>query len=54
MSDDASQRRLAELFAVSLRIVRERSLAEEVLQDSFVSISGPVLASGVIAPVRRS
>ena len=26
------------LFAVSLRIVRERSIAEEVLQDSFVSI----------------
>ena len=26
------------LFAVSLRIVRERQLAEEVLQDSFVSI----------------
>ena len=26
------------LFAVSLRIVRERSLAEEVLQDSFLSI----------------
>ena len=28
----------AKLFAVSLRIVRERFLAEEVLQDSFVSI----------------
>ena len=28
----------SQLFAVSLRIVRERSLAEEVLQDSFVSI----------------
>lgn len=28
----------AKLFAVSLRIVRERQLAEEVLQDSFVSI----------------
>lgn len=28
----------AQLFAVSLRIVRERPLAEEVLQDSFVSI----------------
>ena len=28
----------AKLFAVSLRIVREGSLAEEVLQDSFVSI----------------
>jgi RNA polymerase sigma-70 factor, ECF subfamily len=28
----------AKLFAVSLRIVRERHLAEEVLQDSFVSI----------------
>lgn len=28
----------AKLFAVSLRIVRERGLAEEVLQDSFVSI----------------
>ena len=28
----------AKLFAVSLRIVRERSIAEEVLQDSFVSI----------------
>ena len=28
----------ARLFAVSLRIVRERQLAEEVLQDSFVSI----------------
>ena len=28
----------SKLFAVSLRIVRERSLAEEVLQDSFVSI----------------
>jgi RNA polymerase sigma-70 factor (ECF subfamily) len=28
----------AKLFAVSLRIVRERPLAEEVLQDSFVSI----------------
>ena len=26
------------LFAVSLRIVRERALAEEVLQDGFVSI----------------
>ena len=28
----------AKLFGVSLRIVRERFLAEEVLQDSFVSI----------------
>jgi len=28
----------SKLFAVSLRIVRERFLAEEVLQDSFVSI----------------
>ncbi|MBK6982087.1 MAG: sigma-70 family RNA polymerase sigma factor [Betaproteobacteria bacterium] len=28
----------AKLFAVSLRIVRERQLAEEVLQDAFVSI----------------
>ena len=28
----------AKLFAVSLRIVRERPLAEEVLQDGFVSI----------------
>jgi RNA polymerase sigma-70 factor (ECF subfamily) len=28
----------SKLFAVSLRIVRERSIAEEVLQDSFVSI----------------
>src|SRR5205085_644739 len=28
----------AKLFAVSLRIVRERPLAEEALQDSFVSI----------------
>jgi RNA polymerase sigma-70 factor (ECF subfamily) len=28
----------AQLFAVSLRIVRESGLAEEVLQDSFVSI----------------
>ncbi len=28
----------AKLFAVSLRIVRERHLAEEVLQDSFVNI----------------
>ncbi|HZZ94428.1 MAG TPA: sigma-70 family RNA polymerase sigma factor [Usitatibacter sp.] len=28
----------AKLFAVSLRIVRERFLAEEVLQDSYVSI----------------
>lgn len=28
----------AKLFAVSLRIVRERPLAEEVLQDSFVAI----------------
>ena len=28
----------SKLFAVSLRIVRESSLAEEVLQDSFVSI----------------
>lgn len=28
----------AKLFAVSLRIVRERQLAEEVLQDSFVAI----------------
>jgi RNA polymerase sigma-70 factor, ECF subfamily len=28
----------SKLFAVSLRIVRERHLAEEVLQDSFVSI----------------
>lgn len=28
----------AKLFAVSLRIVRERALAEEVLQDSFVNI----------------
>ena len=28
----------AKLFAVSLRIVRERPLAEEVLQDSFISI----------------
>lgn len=28
----------AKLFAVSLRIVRERPLAEEVLQDSFVNI----------------
>src|SRR5712691_10279409 len=28
----------SKLFAVSLRIVRERSLAEEVLQDSFVNI----------------
>jgi len=28
----------AKLFAVSLRIVRDRAIAEEVLQDSFVSI----------------
>ena len=28
----------SKLFAVSLRIVRERQLAEEVLQDSFVNI----------------
>jgi RNA polymerase sigma-70 factor, ECF subfamily len=28
----------SKLFAVSLRIVKERHLAEEVLQDSFVSI----------------
>ena len=28
----------AKLFAVSLRIVRERALAEEALQDSYVSI----------------
>ena len=28
----------AKLFAVSLRIVRERTLAEEALQDSFVNI----------------
>jgi RNA polymerase sigma-70 factor (ECF subfamily) len=28
----------SKLFAVSLRIVRERQLAEEVLQDSFVAI----------------
>jgi RNA polymerase sigma-70 factor (ECF subfamily) len=28
----------SKLFAVSLRIVRERQIAEEVLQDSFVSI----------------
>src|SRR6185436_20108774 len=28
----------SKLFAVSLRRVRERALAEEVLQDSFVSI----------------
>ena len=28
----------AKLFAVSLRIVRERPLAEEVLQDSFVNV----------------
>jgi RNA polymerase sigma-70 factor (ECF subfamily) len=28
----------AKLFAVSLRIVRERPIAEEVLQDSFVAI----------------
>src|SRR5579862_828213 len=28
----------SKLFAVSLRIVRERPLAEEVLQDSFVNI----------------
>ena len=28
----------SKLFAVSLRIVRERALAEEALQDSFVSI----------------
>ena len=28
----------AQLFAVSLRIVREQGLAEEVLQDSFVNI----------------
>lgn len=28
----------SKLFAVSLRIVRERALAEEVLQDSFVNI----------------
>src|SRR4029079_19276549 len=28
----------SKLFAVSLRIVRERPLAEEALQDSFVSI----------------
>ena len=28
----------AKLFGVSLRIVRERALAEEVLQDSFVNI----------------
>jgi RNA polymerase sigma-70 factor (ECF subfamily) len=28
----------SKLFGVSLRIVRERSLAEEVLQDSFVNI----------------
>ena len=27
-----------QLFAVSLRIVREHGLAEEVLQDAFVSI----------------
>jgi RNA polymerase sigma-70 factor (ECF subfamily) len=30
----------AQLFAVSLRIVREHGLAEEVLQDSFVRIWG--------------
>ena len=28
----------SKLFAVSLRIVRERHIAEEVLQDSFVNI----------------
>ena len=28
----------AQLFAVSLRIVRERGLAEEVLQDAFVNV----------------
>ena len=28
----------SKLFGVSLRIVRERALAEEVLQDSFVNI----------------
>ncbi|MGH7622344.1 MAG: sigma factor, partial [Gemmatimonadaceae bacterium] len=28
----------SKLFAVTLRIVRDRALAEEVLQDSFVSI----------------
>lgn len=28
----------SKLFAVSLRIVRERQIAEEVLQDSFVSV----------------
>lgn len=43
LRDRAAFRQLYEetrskLFAVSLRIVRERSLAEEVLQDSFVNI----------------
>jgi RNA polymerase sigma-70 factor (ECF subfamily) len=43
LGDRAAFRQLYEatrskLFAVSLRIVRERSLAEEVLQDSFVNI----------------
>lgn len=43
LGDRAAFRQLYEatrskLFAVSLRIVRERALAEEVLQDSFVSI----------------
>jgi RNA polymerase sigma-70 factor (ECF subfamily) len=46
LGDRAAFRQLYEatrskLFAVSLRIVRERSLAEEVLQDSFVNITAP-------------
>jgi len=42
----------AKLFAVSLRIVRERPLAEEVLQDSFVSIwnHAPDYAAAKSAP----
>ncbi len=35
---DLYQQSQAKLFAVALRIVRERHLAEEVLQDSFVNI----------------
>ena len=43
----------SKLFAVSLRIVRERHIAEEVLQDSFVNIwnNATKYASGQSAPM---
>ena len=43
----------SKLFAVSLRIVRERHIAEEVLQDSFVNIwnNATKYAAGQSAPM---